>query len=129
MNKDILTIEFDIEPSPFRSKLIKISFSKLKLQPIIDELVDACSGRDYKASYHYDKHVNQVINKFWDKASGSLRPLMKAIYIMIKQQQPSDAGKDWHNGYVAAARVINSQIAYMTPGFIEAKRYNEAYGV
>ena len=128
MCDDIITVELDIEPSPWRNKYVEVSFSIKKLQPMVDEILTGCYGRDYTASYHYDKHINDVLKKHWNKDLGSMKPLLKALCKIIHQQKPSDKKLDWRNEYVAAARSITSMLAYMTPGFIEAKRYNEMYG-
>lgn len=124
---DILTIKFDINPSHFRNEYVDISFSMTKIKSIVDELVEECSGRTYKASYAYDRHVNKVLKKHWSRELGSQRPLLKALLTVINQEKPEGVEKDWHNGYIAAARSISSKMAYMTPGFIEAKRYSEMY--
>ena len=126
MDNDLLTIKFDTNPSPWFSDYVEISFSKSKLQPIVDELVKECSDKDYQSSYSYDPIVERVINKSWDEDCGSMRPFLKALYKLITDQYPEKT--DWHNGHVAAARSINSKMAWMTPGFVEARRYHDMFG-
>ena len=126
MSKDLFTIKFDIEPSPWFNNYIEISFSKKKLQPTVDSLVKECSNKNFDASYHYDSIVNKVIKDSWNEDCGSIRPYLKALLKVIIDQKPE--GADWSNGYVAAARSIESRIAWMTPGFVEARRYNDIYG-
>ena len=123
---DLFTIEFDSNPSPWFNTYIEISFSKIKLQPIIDNLVSECSNRNFKASYSYDPIVNKIIKESWDENCGSIRPYLKALHTMLLEQKQKDAG--WADGYVAAARSINSRIAWSTPGFVEARIYNDVYG-
>ena len=126
MSKDLFTIKFDTNPSPWFNNYVEISFSRSKLQSIVDELVKECSNRDFNASYSYDQIVGKVIKKNWDKTCGNIRPLLKALRKMILEQQPENA--NWNDGHVAAARSIYGQIAWSTPGFAEARRYNEIYG-
>ena len=126
MSKDLFTIKFDIEPSPWFNNYIEISFSKKKLQPTVDLLVKECSNKNFDASYHYDSIVNKVIKDSWNEDCGSIRPYLKALLKVIIDQKPKGAG--WSNGHVAAARSIESKVAWMTPGFVEARRYNDIYG-
>lgn len=126
MKNDTLTIKFDTDPSPWFNKYVEITFSKSKLQPVVDELVKECSNKDFKSSYSYDPIVNRVINKSWVEECGSMRPYLKAIHTLITDQCPN--GASWSNGHVAAARSINSKMAWMSPGFVEARRYNDLYG-
>tara|TARA_E500000331_G_scaffold267952_1_gene259303 strand:+ start:1906 stop:2292 length:387 start_codon:yes stop_codon:yes gene_type:complete len=125
---DLFTIKFDANPSPWFSTFVEISFSKSKLQAVVDEIITECSDREYyKNSYNYDKHVNKVIEKHWDKKCGNIRPYLKALHTMITSQMPQ-APRSWHNGHVAAARTLESKIAWSTPGFVEARAYNDLYG-
>lgn len=125
---DLFTVKFDTNPSPWFSTFVEISFSKNKLQVVVDEIVSECSDREYyKNSYNYDKHVDIVIKKHWDKKCGSIRPYLKALHTMITNQMPPPP-RSWHNGYVAAARTLESKIAWSTPGFVEARMYNDLYG-
>jgi len=126
MENDLLTIKFDTNPSPWFNTYVEISFSKSKLQPIVDELVKECSNKDYQSSYSYDPIVNNIIKKSWNEECGSIRPFLKALHKMIADQCPDNA--DWHNGHVASARAINSKLAWLSPGFVEARRYNDLYG-
>ena len=126
MSKDLFTIKFDIEPSPWFNNYIEISFSKKKLQPTVDLLVKECSNKNFDASYHYDSIVNKVIKDSWNEDCGSIRPYLKALLKVIIDQKPKGAG--WSNGHVAAARSIESKVAWMTPGFVEARMYNDIYG-
>lgn len=126
MENDTITIKFDTNPSPWFNDYVELTFSKSKLQPIVDELVKECSDKDYQSSYNYNHIVDRVINKNWKEDCGSIRPFLKVIYKIIMNQCPKEA--DWHNGHVAAARSINSKMAWMTPGFVEARRYNDIYG-
>ena len=126
MTNDLFIVKFDTNPSPWFSNYIEISFSKKKLQPVVDELVKECSNKNFDASYHYDSIVNKVIKDNWVKDCGSIRPYLKALLKVLVDQKPKDAA--WSNGYVAAARSIESRIAWSTPGFAEARRYNDIYG-
>ena len=126
MKNDLFTIKFDTNPSPWFNTYVELTFSKSKLQPVVDELVKECSNKDFQSSYSYDPIVSSVIKRNWDEDCGSMRPYLKALYKLITDQYPKDA--DWHNGHVAAARSINSKMAWMTPGFVEARRYHDMYG-
>lgn len=126
MENDLFTIKFDTNPSPWFNTYVEITFSKSKLQPVVDELVKECSDKDYQSSYSYDPIVNNIIKKRWNEECGSIRPFLKALHKMIIDQYPDNA--DWHNGHVAAARSINAKLAWLSPGFVEARRYNDLYG-
>jgi hypothetical protein len=128
MEKDILTIKFDTNPSPWFQKIVEINFSRKKLQPIVDELVAECSNKDYSSSYQYNHHVDRVIEKHYNKELGSMRPLLKAVREIISEQYPPKEKLSWSNGHVAALRSLENKMAWMTPGFAEARRYNEIYG-
>jgi len=126
MENDTITIKFDTNPSPWFSDYVELTFSKSKLQPIVDKLVKECSDKDYQSSYSYDPIVDNIIKKSWNEECGSIRPFLKALHKMITNQCPDNAY--WNNGHVASARSINSKLAWMTPGFVEARRYNDMYG-
>jgi len=125
---DLFTISFDANPSPWFTTFVEISFSKAKLQSTVDEIILECSDREsYTSSHNYDKHVNKVIEKSWDKKCGNIRPYLKALHAMIISQMPPKP-RSWHNAHVAAARTLEGKIAWSTPGFVEAKIYNDLYG-
>tara|TARA_B100000212_G_C27293527_1_gene498364 strand:+ start:614 stop:997 length:384 start_codon:yes stop_codon:yes gene_type:complete len=126
MEKDLFTVKFDTNPSPWFNTYVEIAFSKKKLQPVVDELVKECSNKDFQSSHSYNSIVDRVIKKSWNEDCGSMRPYLKAIHSLCTSQCPE--GADWHNGYVAAARSLSNKMAWMTPGFVEAKRYNDIYG-
>ena len=126
MENDTITIKFDTNPSPWFNDYVELTFKRSKIQPVVNELVKECSNKDYTSSYSYDHIVENVIDKNWKEDCGSKRPFLQVLYKMITDQCPKEA--NWHNGHVAAARSINSKIAWMTPGFVEARRYNEMYG-
>jgi hypothetical protein len=128
MKPDLFTIKFDTDPSPWFNKYVEISFSRSKLQHIVDSLIKECSNKDFDSSYQYDGIVGNVIKENWDNECGSVRPLLQALLKMIYEQTPENAHKDWNNGHVAAARSIRGKIAWSTPGFAEARRYNDIYG-
>ena len=123
---DLFVIKFDVNPSPWISDYVEIEFSKSKLQPIVDELVEECSGKDYDSAYSYDPLVERVIRKSWDKDCGSVAPFLKAIHSMLLDQCPTCP--KWNNGYVAAARSVRDKLVWMSPGFVEARRYSDLYG-
>lgn len=126
MENDTITIKFDTNPSPWFNDYVELTFSKSKLQPIVDELVKECSNKDYQSSYSYNHIVDRIVKKSWKEDCGSIRPFLKVIHKIIMHQCPKEAG--WHNGHVAAARSIDCKMAWMTPGFVEARRYNDIYG-
>ena len=123
---DLFTIKIDTNPSPWLHNYVEIEFSKSKLQPVVDELVLECSGKNYNSAYSYDPLVERVIRKRWDESCGSVVPFMKAIRKMLLDQCPD--GADWSDGYVASARSIRDKLVWMSPGFVEARRYSDLYG-
>ena len=128
MKNDILTIKFDTDPSPWFQKFVEINFSRKKLQPVVDELISECSNREYTSSHQYNSHVDKVINKHYNKELGSMRPFLSAVKKMISEQYPPKEKLSWSNGHVAACRSLENKMAWMTPRFVEARRYNEIYG-
>ena len=122
---DQLIVKVNVSENPWISSYKEFSFSRNKIESIAKNLVGECSGRDYSSSYSYGKHVSLVMEKSWDSTCGSIIPLYKALLVVLKEiQQPNEG---WNGGATAAIRCIESRIAYATPGFIEAKRYNETY--
>ena len=96
------------------------------IEDIAAEYVLACSGKEhYQSSYQYDSDVGNVSRKHSD--FGNLRPLYAAVNKVIGEKIREEDLCDWHDGHVAAFRTIRSKLAYMTPGFIEAKRYQSLY--
>lgn len=121
-----LIVKVNISENPWISSYKEFSFSRSKIESIAKDLVNECSNKNYSASYSYGKHVSSVMEKAWDSTCGSIIPLYKALLVVLKELQQPDEG--WHGGATAAIRCIESRMAYATPGFIEAKRYNEIYG-
>ena len=121
-----LIVKVNISENPWISSYKEFSFSRSKIESIAKDLVNECSNKNYSASYSYGKHVSSVMEKVWDSTCGSIIPLYKALLVVLKELQQPDEG--WHGGATAAIRCIESRMAYATPGFIEAKRYNEIYG-
>lgn len=127
-NSNILTIKVDTNPSPWRSTFVEITFDKNKIQSIVNDILNSCKNKTYDASYMYDYGIESVLKSHHDKSMGSIRPLLQALHNMIVEQQPENTKGDWHNEYTAAARSLYAMIAYLTPGFVEAKAYNSIYG-
>ena len=121
-----IVVKVNVSDNPWISRYKEFSFSRKKIEAIAKDLVVECTGKDYTASYAYGKHVSFVMEKSWDSTCGSIIPLYKALIIVLKELQKPDEG--WSGGATAAIRCIESRMAYATPGFIEAKRYNELYG-
>ena len=126
MHKDLFTIKFDSNPSPWFNNYVELSFSKLKLQPVVNELVKECSEKDSRSSCSYDSIVNSIVKKSWNEDCGSMRPYLKALHHMIIDQKSKD--NRLSSGHNAAAKSIYNKIAWMTPGFVKAKLYNDTYG-
>ena len=123
---DLIVVKANVSDNPWVSSYKEFSFSRKKIESIAKDLVVECTGRDYSASYAYGKHVSFVMEKSWDSTCGSIIPLYKALLVVLRELQKPDEG--WSGGATAAIRCIESRMAYATPGFIEAKRYNELYG-
>jgi|TARA_B100001094_G_scaffold323508_1_gene374520 hypothetical protein len=121
-----ITVKVNVSDNPWIASYKEFSFSREKIEPIAKKLVVECTGRDYKASHSYGKHVSFVMEKSWDNTCGSIIPLYKSLLVVLKELKKPDEG--WSGGATAAIRCIESRMAYATPGFIEAKRYSEIYG-
>ena len=121
-----IVVKVNVSDNPWLSRYKEFSFSREKIEPIAKDLVAECTGKDYTASYAYGKHVSSVMEKSWDSTCGSIIPLYKALLVVLRELQKPDEG--WSGGATAAIRCIESRMAYASPGFIEAKRYNELYG-
>ena len=121
-----IVVKVNVSDNPWLASYEEFSFSREKIESIAKNLVVECTGKDYKASYDYGKHVSFVMEKSWDSTCGSIIPLYKALLVVLREIQKPDEG--WSGGATAAMRCIESRMAYATPGFIEAKRYNEIYG-
>lgn len=126
MKKDTFTIKFDIDPSPWFSKYVNITFDSKKIKSIVNEMITECTGKTYQASYNYNSHVEKVINKHWNKELGSIRPFYKALLVVLEETPLNEL--NWHDGNLAARRVIRNKIAWSTPGFVEARKYNDMFG-
>ena len=123
---DKLTVKVNVSDNPWVTKYVDVLFSRDKIEVIVKELVTACSDKDYTSSWAYVGHVTQVLDKFWDSACGSIIPFYKALLLVLREFQKPNEG--WHGGATAAIRCIETRLAYASPGFIEALRYNEMYG-
>ena len=124
--KDVITVRFNVSNNPWIAKYEETTFSRKKLQHIVDEIIESCSNKNYSTSHSYNKHIADAINiKKVDVSSR--RPLMLALKRMVSEQSPKGF-LPWNNSYVAAIRSLDELIAYSTPGFIEARAYNQIYG-
>ena len=123
---NILSVKVNISDNPWLPKYKDFSFSKDKMKNIAKDLISNCSNKDYTAAWSYSGHVTQVLDKTWDDSCGSIIPFYKALLVILKELQQPNEG--WHGGATASIRCIETRLAYATPGFIEAKRYNELYG-
>ena len=121
-----IVVKVNVSDNPWISSYKEFSFSREKIESIAKDLVVECTGRDYKSSHDYGRHVSFVMEKSWDNTCGSIIPLYKALLVVLREIQKPDEG--WGGGATAAIRCIDRRMAYATPGFIEAKRYNEIYG-
>jgi hypothetical protein len=123
---NILRVTTNVSDNPFIAKYVDIDFDTVKLEMIVQDLIKECSNRKYSASYQYDQHVEKVIDQSWDRSCGAIRPLYRALAYMLSQTIPKDSF--WNDGDVAALRSLERKIAYLTPGFVDAKLYHERYG-
>lgn len=123
---NILRVTTNISDDPFITKYADIDFDTKKLEMIVQDLIKECSNRKYSASYQYDQHVEKVIDQTWDRSCGAVRPLYRALAHILSLTIKKDSL--WNDGDVAALRVLERKIAYLTPGFVDAKLYNELYG-
>lgn len=124
--KDVIKVRFNVSDNPWIAKYEEITFSKKKLQHIVDEIIENCSDKNYSSAHSYNKHIADAIN-IQKVNVNSRRPLMLALKSMISEQKPKGT-LPWNNSYIAAIRSLDELIAYSTPGFIEARAYNQIYG-
>ncbi len=123
---DILRVTTNISDDPFITKYVDIDFNTKKLEMIVQDLIKECSNRKYTASYQYDQHVEKVIDQSWDRSCGDIKPLYRALAYTLNLTIKKDSL--WSDGDVAALRVLERKIAYLTPSFVDAKLYHERYG-
>lgn len=88
------------------------------------------------ASWHYENCVHEALKPFTparDKATAAENNVItRAFYVEIEKaarfaDKDRGYGVPW-TGYTAVAAVLSSTIAWLTPGFAEARRYNNLYG-
>lgn len=121
-----IVVKFNTSDNPWIQKIEEAEFSREKIENIAKNLVAECTGKNYTSSFQYGEHVSFVLEKFWDNTCGSIIPFYKALLVVLFEMYNPDDG--WDGGATAAIRCIETRLAYATPGFIEAKRYNELYG-
>lgn len=127
MKNDLFDVKLNVSNNPWFQEYETITFSRQKLQPLVDQIIKDCSNKEsYDASYQYDHLVRSVLKNVSDEI-GSTRPLLKALMFVIAEQMPKGL-LSWHNPYVASHRSLESIYAWSSPGFAEARRYNEIYG-
>lgn len=121
-----IIVKINTSDNPWLPSYQTFEFDRNKIEPVAKDLVVECTGRDYKASHDYGKHVSHVMERYWDSTCGSIQPFYKAVLVLLRELKPPDEG--WHGGATAAIRCLETRMAYLNPGFIEAKRYNKTYG-
>lgn len=122
--EDLYTVSINISNSPWRSSLEKFSFEKKYINETCLLLVEECEKhKHFTASYNYDKFVFSILAERYQES------FHKQAYYTAVKNILFDFIKDesWHDGARAAIRCIESRLAYMTPGFLEAKIYSELY--
>ena len=62
-----------------------ITFSRKKLQPLVDKIIADCTDKDYSSSYQYDGIIRSALSQVPDEI-GSRRPLLKALMFLIAEQ-------------------------------------------
>lgn len=124
--KTKINVKVNTSDNPWLASYQTFLFDRNKIEPAAKDLVVECTGRDYKASHDYGKHVSYVMEKYWDNTCGSILPFYKAVLVVLKELKQPDEG--WSGGATAAIRCLETRIAYSSPGFIEAKRYKETWG-
>ena len=126
MNNDLFDIKINTSDNPWFQNYETITFSRNKLQPLVDKIITNCTDKDYNSAHQYDNIIRSVLSQVSDEI-GSRRPLLKALMFLIAEQMPKGL-LSWSNPYVASHRSLKSIFAWSTPGFAEARRYNEIYG-
>jgi hypothetical protein len=121
-----LVVKISVGDNPWLPTYETFSFNRKLIAGVAADFVEACSNKlDYDTSYQYNVDVERVAKKYSD--FGNLRPLYTAVNKVIGERIKEERLRDWHDGHVAAFRTIRSKLAYMTSGFIEAKRYQALY--
>jgi hypothetical protein len=88
------------------------------------------AARNHSATYNYEKCVVEAIKPFIAHLTD--KQDRRAAYVEIqKLARKSDAsrpfGEKW-TGFTIVGAVLDSRIAWLTPGFAEARAYNNLYG-
>ena len=123
-----VTVKFNISDNPWLAKYETLTFSREKLLVIVNAIAAACENKEhYTSSYSYNHDVETAIKDFVVGVENK-RPLYMALSKVLSERIALDSSyDDWFNSYVAAKRCLESKIAYGTPGFTEAKRYQALY--
>ena len=126
MLQNNITIKISVGDNPWIPTYETFTFNRSLIEDIAAVFVEACSGKlNYDSAYQYNVDVERVAKKYSD--FGSLRPLYTAVNKVVGERISEEGLRGWHDGHVAAFRTIESKLAYMSPGFIEAKRYQALY--
>jgi len=119
-----IIVKYNVSDNPWIQRYETITFNREKLLPIVESLINSCENKDYKNSYQYDKHVNIILDNI---EVANKRPVYMAIIKLLDEKIIAQSKYNWHDGATAVKRCLECKIAYSTPGFIEAKRYNELF--
>ena len=128
LQEEEVSIRFNVSDNPWIAKHETITFNRDKILKIASSIAAACENKEhYKNSYQYDVDVERAIKEFVVGVENK-RPLYMALSKVLSERIALDSSyDDWFNSYVAAKRCLESRIAYGTPGFTEAKRYQALY--
>lgn len=127
MKNDLFDVKINNSSNPWFDNYETITFSRKKLQPLVDKIIKDCSNKDsYESAHQYDSLIRLALRNVSEEI-GSTRPLVRALMFVIAEQTPKGL-LSWHNPYVASYRSLESIYAWSSPGFAEARRYSEIYG-
>lgn len=123
--EELYTISMNVSDNVWRTSLKEFSFNRSYINETCRLLTKVCSKHtEFTASYNYDKFVFKILAERYQETFNK-----KAYYTVVKNTLPNFIkDESWYDGARAAIRCIESRLAYMTPGFLEAKIYHELYG-
>lgn len=78
-------------------------------------------AHNHSAIWGYDKPVMAALAPFLPEDRVERRALLVAIQDMARAKDPTPFGGEW-TGYTIVANLLDSPIAWLTPGFAEARR-------
>lgn len=82
----------------------------------------------WKDTWRYEKPVMAALDPYM---TGMDKSEKRAFLVLVEKEARRTSTRKWGeewDGPQFVAAVLGGVIAYLTPGFLEAKRYNDLYG-